>query len=226
MVLTNNDYANIAETPYVCPAHSGPLIIPALTSQHPGNRIREDHRALIRVFHEVTNLQKAITKQILKAIYPVYIKTLRDRSTNIIQVDVPTVLGYLFTIYGTIEPEVLMECELKVREMAYDLMHPLISIYDEIEELEYLGVNVFNPYPMSQLVSYGITIIKNTNNFETGISRWIMRPVNDHTWTNFRTHFEGSHRVIRSVQGTTMQSAAYYHANSLASQLLSEVKSV
>ena len=106
------------------PAHTDPLEIPALTAQHAETRMREDHKALIRVLREVTDLQKAVIKQTVKAIYPVYIKTLRNRSTNTIQADVPTVLAYLFTTSVTIDPEVLRERELKVREMAYNLMNP------------------------------------------------------------------------------------------------------
>ena len=78
----------------------------------------------------MTDLQKFITKQIVKAIDPVYIKTLRNRNTNTIQAGLPTVLAYLFTIYVTIETEMLRERKLKVREMAYVLMDPLVAIYD------------------------------------------------------------------------------------------------
>jgi len=101
---------------------------------------------LICVFREATNLQKAVMKQIVNAIYPVYIKTLCDRSTNTIQASLLTVLLYLFTTYRTIEPAVLRERELNVREMAYDLMDFLVTIYDEIEELEHLGVASASPY--------------------------------------------------------------------------------
>ena len=69
----------------------------------------------------------------MKAIDLVYIKTLRGRSANTIQVDVPMVLVYLFTTYGMIYPEVLRERKLKVREMAYNLMDPLVTTYNEIK---------------------------------------------------------------------------------------------
>jgi len=56
----------------------------------------EDHKAEIRVFRAVAELPKFISKQIVKAIDPVYIKPLRNRNTNTIQADVPVVLVYLF----------------------------------------------------------------------------------------------------------------------------------
>ena len=145
---------------------------------------------------------------------------------NTIQASVPTVLAYILTTYGTIDPEALMERKLKVCEKSYDLMEPLVTIYNEIEELEHFGVAVINPYSQSQIVNYGLTIIKNTNNFETGIRTWITRPLTKHMWPNFKTHFEEAHCVLMAVRGMTMRSSAYHHSNILASQVLSEVKNV
>ena len=129
----------------------------------------EYHRAKIRVFREVIDLQQEITKQIVKDIDPINIKMLDSRDTNTIQTDLPKVLAYMFTIYVTIEPEVLRERELKVCEIVYDIMNPLVTIYNKIEELGHLSHAERNPYSMLQLVNYGLTIIKHTNNFETGI---------------------------------------------------------
>ena len=55
-------------------------------------------------------------------------------------------MDYLFTTYGTIGPEVLRERKLKVSEMTYDLMDPLVAIYGEIKELGHLSVTMVNPY--------------------------------------------------------------------------------
>ena len=83
-------------------------------AKHAEARMREYHKALIRVFREAIDLQKAIMKQIVKDIYSVYIKTIRESNTNTIQANLPMVLAYLLTIYGTIESEVLRESKLKV----------------------------------------------------------------------------------------------------------------
>ena len=79
---------------------------------------------------------------------------------------------------------------------------------------------------MSQLMAYGLTIIKNTNNSETGTRTWIMRQINKYAWPNLKNHSEEAHHVLRAVRGTKLRSAAYHHANSLDYQFLSEVKSV
>ena len=78
LVLTNGEYSNITATPYVYPVCPGPLTIPVLTVYHVANRIQEYHNGLICVFHEVTDVEKTITKQIIKAIDLIYIKMLRS----------------------------------------------------------------------------------------------------------------------------------------------------
>ena len=224
--ITDGEYVNITATPYICPAHPGPMEISVLMAQHLETRMREDHKALIQVFREATDLQKAVIKQNIKTIDPIYIKTLRERNMNTIQANISTVLAYLFTTYGTIEPEVLREREPKVLEMTYTLMDLLVTIYNEIEELEHLGVAAINPYSQSHIVSYELVIIKNTNDFETGIRTWITRLPIEHMWSNFRIHFEEVHRVLRAVHGTTKRLSAYHHANILDSQVLLEVKNI
>ena len=110
-------------------------------------------------------MKKIITKQIVKANDPIYLKMRCSRATNTVEIDVPMVFSYLFTTYGTIEPEVLREHELKVHEMVYEFMDPIISLYNEIEELGHLGHALKNAFSISQIVNYGLTIIKNTNDF-------------------------------------------------------------
>jgi len=109
--------------------------------------------------------------------------------------------------------------------MAYDLMYPLVTIYDEIEKLEHLSHATVNSYSMSQLVNFGLTIIKNTSHFETGNRTWIMIPMNKHMWRDFKTHFEETHCMLKLFRGTPIRSSTY-HANILVSKVLPEVKSV
>ena len=55
---------------------------------------------------------------------------------------------------------------------------------------------------------------------------WISRPATDHTWSNFKTHFEEAHRLLRVVRGMMMRSSACHHTNTLSLQVLSEVKNI
>ena len=53
-----------------------------------------------------------------------------------------------------------------------------------------------------------------------------MRPRTDHTWPNFKTHFEESYYVLRSVHRVTKRPSTYHCAKILDLQVLSEVNNV
>ena len=226
IICTAAEYMLVCGVPYVLPVHPGVLIIPAGTPQHAAVGLRKDHKLNLRIFRESIDVQKALIKQIVQAIEPKYLNSLRNRTTNTINISVQDILAHLMTRYGIVEDDTLGEKELQVREMLYDLLDPLVTLFSEIEDLEQLGIAANNPYTAYQLITFSLQIIKNTRDFEDGMKTWHVRPMVDKTWNNFKLHFETEHASLRRVRGTTMRSTAYHQANLLASQVLNEVKEV
>ena len=213
---TDAEYANIPGTaPYIRPVHPGALVIEAGTSQHISTGMRNDHGDAIKLFREVDDVEKCIIKQLVQALDSKFLKSLRNRSTNAIAHNLQTIFAHLFTKYGTIEDEVLTEEEEKLRDTEYNILDPLVTVFDQIEELQHLGNAAQNPYSEAQLIKLALRIIKGTNDFETGIRTWIEKARVDKTWVSFKSHFEEAHRTLRSVRGHTMQSASFHHVNLL-----------
>ena len=69
--------------------------------------------------------------------------------------------------------------------MVYDLILPIVTISNALEELEELVKAAGNEYTEKQLVKFGIEIVKNTCNFETGLTEWLAKPA----LVAFKTHF-------------------------------------
>ena len=94
MALNDIKYDVIApETPYIRPGYPGAT--PNVgTTQHETLRLGEKWRDEIRLFREVTDVEKAVVKQIVEAIEPKYMKTLRERRTNTISRTVAQVLRF------------------------------------------------------------------------------------------------------------------------------------
>ena len=223
LVVDPREYAMVPGTiPYVRPVHPGPLIIPPGTTQILATGLRADHKEDVRLFREANDVEQRIIKQIVQAIDPTYLKTLRDPNTNTITCNIPRIFAYLFTNYGLIEDSHLTEAEAKLRSFQYDLLDPLVKIFDEVEELQHLGNAAVDPYSEAQLIKFALQIIKNTNDFETGIRTWIDLPRVDKTWVNFKTHFESAHRSLREVRGNTMRSSSFNQVN----MILAEVNNV
>ena len=70
----------------------------------------------------------------------------------------------------------------------------------------------------------GLRIIKNTHDFEDGIKDWLRRPVADHTWANFKTHFEAARELLRKIRGADMANTAYHQANLIANSVRNDME--
>ena len=124
---------------------------------------------------------KNLIKQLVAAVEDTYLKSLRDATSNSITLPLHQVLDYLFTCYGRIDPDTLLEEADKVRDMNYNLSDPLVTVIGNVEEPERIAVAALNPYSKTQKVQMGLKTIKNTHDFEQGLRDWYGRPPNEHT---------------------------------------------
>ena len=200
LVVDPTEYAMVPGTiPYVRPVHPGALVIPPGTTQQIYLGLREDHKEAVRVFREVNDVQQRIIKQLVQAMDATYLKTLRNVNTNTITCDIPTIFTHLLRNYGLIGDDTLTETESKIKTIQYNLLNPLVKVFDEVEELQHLGIAAQDPYSEAQLIKFGLQIIKNIHDFETGIEKWIDLPKISKTWANFKSHFEEAHLKLREI---------------------------
>ena len=224
--FTDVDYASIAPgTPYVRPVHPGAT--PAVgTTQHETTRLRDEWRDQIKLFREVTDVEKTIVKQIVEVIDPKYLKSIRDRVTNTITKSLVEILDFLFERYGIVEDDDLRDEEEEMRQFTYDISDPIVEIFNKIEDLEEFGIAANDPYTPQQLIKFGLQLVKDTGDMEKGQEEWHERPRVEKTWVKFKEHFERAHRILRKTRGKTMKGTAFHKANMLADQVLQEVRSV
>ena len=96
LVLTPAEYALISPTPYIRYLQPQPLDIMATTTQHNTNHLREHYKEDLCLFREMIALEKALLKLLSHAVPAIYIKSFRNRSSNAINIDIPTILITLF----------------------------------------------------------------------------------------------------------------------------------
>lgn len=77
-----------------------------------------------------------------------------------------------------------------------------------------------------QLVSFGLKILRNVNNFQDGIKAWNCLPAANQTWQAFIAHFDNEHEELLKLRGPTMQSSNLYQANALAATVKDAVETV
>ena len=79
-------------------------------------------------------------------------------------------------------------------------------------------------YSDKQLVKIGLKIIKNTRDFTNGLRTWYQRLRVEHTYANFKTHFEDALELLKELRGSDMTSKMYQQANLVAEVFCDELE--
>ena len=111
-------------------------------------------------------MEKALQRHIQDALEPKYLEALVDEDTQLITEDIPFVLEYLFDTYGKIPSEEVKDKESEVRNMIFHPSDPMVVLYNAVEKLEKMGESAGIPYTPQQILDLGLTVIKNTRDFE------------------------------------------------------------
>ena len=224
LVLQPEEYARVSNTPYVRPEHPGELNIPLGTPQHESHRLRAEHKEAFRIFRETTDVEKALRHQITAAIPREYLDALRNREANAITISIPDILDYLFLNYGTVEQEEVTREEQLVRNIKYAPPTPLVVLFNKIEDLRDLAEAANNPYTDIQLLNIGLQVLKESTSFTEGLKLWYELPQDQHTWNNFKLHFQEELRKLKKVLGPTMKGAGYHTVNKITEEVRKEMQ--
>ena len=224
LVLTTVEYALISQTAFVAPAYPAALTIPRGTDQIEALNLREQHKEAKRTYYQCKNVEKALQRHIQDAIEEKYLESLVDEDTQLINEDVSDVLTYLFDLYGKVPSEEVKSKETEIRAMIYHPADPMILLFNPIEKLIKMGISAKIPYTDEQVLDIGLTVVRNTRDFEKALGDWEVLPATGKTWTTFKQHFKDAQKQLKAIRGPTMQQAGYHHANHLAQQLRTDIQ--
>ena len=181
--------------------------------------LREEYNERRRRYYECKNVEKALQCHIQDAIEDKYLEALINEDTQLIQEDIPDVLTHLFNTYGKVQTEEVKQQESDIRSMTFHPADPLITLFNPIERLKKLGEAANIPYSEAQFLDIGLTVIRNTRDFERALGDWELLLHANKTWETFKTHFKAAQKQLKAIRGPTMQQAGYHHASHLANQL-------
>jgi hypothetical protein len=226
LVLDDATYHRLTNNHYVAPPHPGPLVIPAGTAHHEAVRLRDEHREAIQLFRESIDVKNALMKQITMSIEPKFIKELKNPHTDTITQPIYDVLAFLMTRYGHVDSRRLKIEEDKVSTFAWNIIDPPVVIFSLIEDLEIIAEAANNQKSDTQLVNYGLDLVRNTSEFENALLAWYARPDQDRTWAHFKTHFTTAHTELARVRGNSMRGSAFHQANATVEALTAEMHNI
>ena len=107
LVLTDPEYARISNEQFVEPNHPGTLVVPQFTANHDLICLQEEHKAEKETYNDCMAVKKTLTKQIVGAVEPKYLKDIRDPVTISLLLPVHEILQHLFENYGQVTTEAL-----------------------------------------------------------------------------------------------------------------------
>ena len=172
IILTPLGYALVSPIEYIRPVNPGNLTIKLNNTQHETTWLQEDHKESIKLYRKTALTEKALIKQLGQALPDLYMRSYRNEHTNTITTNIPTLLEHLFTTYGSIELEELQEKVDTLRQKVFEILEPLIVIYNEVNEIQELATASGNTFTPKQLIAIVIQFIKNLNDFEKGLTTW------------------------------------------------------
>ena len=221
LILTDVEYARITPTPspFVAPNFPGPLVIDSSLNAVQQVQARETHNERLALYRECKNVEKALLRHIQSAVDDKYIEFMIDEDTGLIEEDVPTVLEYLFTTYGKVTAEEVKDEENLVLNISFNPADPMVTIFRPIEQLQKKAISAGIKYSVEQLLEMGLSLIRNTRDFEKALGEWNQKIPTDKTWDNFKSHFRAAQVELKEIRGPTMLQAGYHHANMLAQQM-------
>ena len=225
LVLSEQEYRRICpDTPFDAPEFPGTLTIPRGTDTADALNLREEHRTNVALYREYREVEKALVRHITQALESKYIDFLKNENTDLIEDDIPTVLAYLFSDYGKVPTHEVKDKERQVLATSFVPSDPMVTIYRPIEQLRTLAEIAGIPYTESQIVDFGIHLIKNTRDFETALGEWNRKPQEEKTWGLFKDHFQDAQQVLKDIRGPTMQQSGFHHANFLTSKTRDQIR--
>ena len=223
LVLPNLAYYHISQHPFVRPPYPGPEATWPLGATGP--QIAAAERVFVqhtRAWRECTNVEQALKKQLIACVDAIYLRAQRNRHTGFANVEVNTILQFLFDTYGKINPQELAANEERMKEQ-WDSNQPFETLIDQIEdavELAEAGNQAFTP---AQVLTTSYNLVYNTGLFFEDCKTWNRKPALTRTWENFKLHFLEAQQSLR-LQQQTAQQAGFHGANqaTVENQLIHE----
>jgi hypothetical protein len=137
--------------------------------------LKDAHNEQLRLFREV--VEKALIQQIVKAIEPTYLASLRDRNSNSLRGTVNEILAHLQTTYGHISPQMMEDREQELITMVYNPKFPIDTIFNAVEDFSDYAELAQHPITAHQTIAKAYLLLNKTGPSPNGtVGQRLKRP--------------------------------------------------
>jgi hypothetical protein len=227
LVLDNVQYALVDNTSFVRPVHPGALIIPNNSTGPQIAALQDLHKENLRLFREVEGVEKALIQQLVKAVDPPYLASIRDRNSNSLRGNVSEILEHLRDVYGRISPQMMENKEQELRTMVYHAKYPIDQVFNAVEDFVEFASLAQQPITQRQTVAKAYLVLNKTGRFKQAITEWNRKTDVQQTWIHFKEHFRQAHKEFRETTDITLEESELQRNNAnLVQQVVDGLQSV
>ena len=173
--------------------------IPANTPTGRTQIILSQHRDAVKKYQDRQIVNRFLVQQIVAAIEPQYLASLRNSVTRAIDIPIWDILTHLWTTYGRVTNEMLDEESQRVSTFVYDVRTPIDTVFNLVDDLIKLSRTANIPISEEQTISKAFVILNKTGRFATHLQAWNEKPQQDKTWLNFKSHFRAASLNVRNL---------------------------
>ena len=225
LVLAPEKYALISNTSFNRPYHPGLLEVPMGTLRDEADRVTNAHKQQLDLYNTVQGVEKSLLQQLIKAVEPVYLESLKNQNTGLIQYPIYAVLAHLKSQYGNVHPHEYTEAHNKVTAMTYSIESPIDTVFTALRDLLDISEAANANLQADQAILIAYNILNKTNAFNEDLIAWNRKEDKDKTWDNFQQHFRDAYKQRRSTTNQTINNTSFgeHHANMIASQVAEQL---
>ena len=115
--------------------------------------------------------------------------------------------------------------------MVYHLSQGIDTVFNCIQDVQYLCTLLANPKTDTQLVTYAYLIFQRNTIFMTSLKEWNKKLAGMKTFNNFKIFMRSQYRELKAVGGLTVQNSAFNmmeeiksHQQDLSHNLKAEIR--
>ena len=220
LVLSPATYSMVSNIPFDQPAHPGALAIPLGTTGPMATVLREQHVEGIRLFREVSGVEKALKQQILKAVDRQWLLAITDRHSQSLTGTIAQILEFLFDTYGYVSNAMLEKKENDLRELDYHPRQPVDIVFNTIEDLADYAEMAKSPYSQNQIIGKAYSKFNKTGLLSMAINEWNRKPDIQKTWIALKTHFRQARKELKETSGSTIGNSQLHNTANLVQQVV------
>ena len=172
LVMAAATYTAVTGVAFNAPANPGGApVIPAGATAAQTNALTRTFNADLKEYLEYDRTDKALKQQVLGAVDPMYVDSLRNMHTGFTAVSTLDIMTHLYDNYGQISTMDLDDNEKRMKTK-YDPAHPMDVLFKQIDDSVEFAATGNAPFTARQIVNTAFLLVFATGAYKDECKAW------------------------------------------------------